>query len=55
MTGQLVSLVGAVMSEQAASTTEAMTVAARRRRRRIMGSSWQKGIRVGDALLPLNV
>ncbi|HEY4733915.1 MAG: hypothetical protein ACJ79J_09135 [Gemmatimonadaceae bacterium] len=35
-TGQLASLVGAVMSEQAASAAETMTVAAISRRRRIM-------------------
>jgi hypothetical protein len=34
--GQVVSFVGAVMSEQAANATETMIVAAKRRRRRIM-------------------
>jgi hypothetical protein len=41
VTGQT-SFFGAVMSEQAARTTEAMTEAAMRRRRRIIGVSPEK-------------
>ena len=41
--GQVVSFFGAVMSEQAASTTEATIAVAMSRRRRIMGVSPDRG------------